>query len=133
MHSNRQTILPTLILLACAAAVVALTTLPASARLIRFATRIIIVEGHSNLNDAIGHAALYALLTAVTYWALRTRLPYRWALPLALGGALIVGGATEFIQQFSPGRSMMLSDLLANWLGATTVALLAAFRRSLRG
>lgn len=132
MMSFKRVPLHALILLVCAALVIALTTLPTSVRLIGIVRRLIVVEGHPNLSDAIGHAALYALLTGVIYWALRSRVGFGWALAIALGASLVAGAATEFLQQYSPGRAMVLSDLLANWLGAMTVALLISFRRSSR-
>ncbi len=131
MHSKPISLqLHWIVLLACAALVVALTTLPASVGLIRALHGVTLIHGHPNANDAIGHAALYGTLAAVIYWALRPQLGFTRAFWIALIGAMLTGATTEFIQQFSPGRTMMLSDLLANWLGAMTVAMLIGFRRS---
>lgn len=126
----KQPALYGVILLMCVVTVVALTTLPASASLIHLARSITVIRGHANANDAVGHAALYAGLTAVTYWALRRRVGFGRALWIALAAGLLLGGLTEFIQQFSPGRTMMLSDLLANWLGAMSVAMLISYTHS---
>ncbi|MFN8451004.1 MAG: VanZ family protein [Anaerolineae bacterium] len=124
--------LRSLMLMACVAAVVALTTLPASISLIRFAHDITVIEGHPNANDALGHAALYAALTAAVYISLRRRIGFERAFWIALGSGLLLGALTEFIQRFSPGRTMMLSDLLANWLGAMSVAMLISYTRPRR-
>lgn len=130
--SMKQQSLYGLILLACVTLVVALTTLPASISIIRAAHNLTLIEGHPNANDALGHAALYAALTAVTYWALRRRVGFGRAFWIALLAGLLLGALTEFAQQFSPGRTMMLSDLLANWLGAMSVAMLIGYARTRR-
>ncbi len=119
-----------MVLLVCLMGVIALTTLPASVRLISWSAGLFAIVDHPNMHDAIGHASLYALLTTVSYWALRSRFDFRRAFGIALVGGLLIGATTEFIQQFSPGRTMMLSDLLANWLGVMTVALLISTRRA---
>lgn len=116
------------ILLACVALVVGLTTLPTSISLIRLARSVTVIAGHPNANDALGHAALYATLTAVVYGVARRRFRFTWAFWLALLAGMLLGAATEFAQQFSPGRTMMLSDLLANWLGVMTVAMLIGYQ-----
>ena len=77
MHSKPISLqLHWIVLLACAALVVALTTLPASVGLIRALHGVTLIHGHPNANDAIGHAALYGTLTAVIYWALRPQLGF---------------------------------------------------------
>ncbi len=119
-----------IVLLICLAGVVALTTLPASVRAISWVSGLFAIADHPNLHDAIGHGSLYALLTATLYWALRSRFDFRRAFWIALVGGLVIAATTEFIQQFSPGRTMMLSDLLANWLGVMTVAMLISTRRA---
>lgn len=118
-----------LALLATMMVVVALTTLPLSGRIIRVVKEITVIDGHPNANDALGHAALYGMLMAAGYVALRQILSYRWALGLTLAATLALGFATELFQQFSPGRTMDLSDLLANWLGAMTIAAVIGFAR----
>jgi VanZ family protein len=118
-----------LALLATMMVVVALTTLPLSGRIIRVVKEITVIDGHPNANDALGHAALYGMLMAAGYVALRQILSYRWALGLTLAATLALGFATELFQQFSPGRTMDLSDLLANWLGAMTIAAVIGFTR----
>ena len=125
--SVKQQSIQVLILLACAVVVVALTTLPRSAGFVRLVYGITLIEGHPNANDAIGHAVLYGTLTAVTFWALRRRAGFERAFWIALATGLLLGSLTEFIQQFSPGRSMTLSDLLANWLGVMSVGLLLSY------
>lgn len=125
----KQGSLSGILLLACAGIVIALTTLPSSASIIRLFHPLTLFQGHPNANDAVGHAALYGTLTLVIYWALH-RIGFGRAFWIALVTAMLLGAATEYIQQFSPGRTMMLSDLLANWLGAMTVAALIGYRRS---
>ncbi len=110
--------------------VVALTTLPASAALVQWTTTLFVIRGHSNLHDAIGHAALYGTLTAVLYWALRRRVSFSRALIVTLVTALALALMTELAQRFAPGRSVQLSDLLGNWLGIMTVTMLICFRQS---
>ena len=119
-----------MVLLICLAGVIALTTLPSSVRAISWVSGLFAIADHPNMHDAIGHASLYALLTTVSYWALRSRFGFRQTFWIALVGGLVIAATTEFIQQFSPGRSMMLSDLLANWLGVMTVAMLISYRRA---
>jgi hypothetical protein len=116
------------VLLACLALVVALTTLPSGFLLLSTLKNLAIIPGHPNAGDAIGHASI---LTGVIYWALRGRVRFSWAFGIALGTALLLGLGTELFQHFSPGRTMQLSDLLGNWLGAMIVAALIGFHRSI--
>ena len=125
--SVKQQSMQVMILLACAAVVVALTTIPKSVGIVRLVYGIELIEGHRSANDAIGHAVLYGTLTAVTYWTFRRQLGFERAFWIALATGLLLGSLTEFIQQFSPGRSMTLSDLLANWLGVMSVGLLLSY------
>lgn len=126
----KQQSLQALILLVCVAVVVALTTLPKSVGVVRLVYGIELIEGHRNVNDAVGHAVLYGALTAVTYWAFRRQLGFERAFWIALATGLVLGGLTEFVQQFSPGRSMSLSDLLANWLGVMSVGMLLSYTQA---
>lgn len=119
-----------LVLLACLVLVVGLTTLPSGFLIMNALKNISLIPGHPNLGDAIGHGSLYGILTGVIYWALRKRVRFAWAFGVALGTALLLGLATELIQNFSPGRTMQLSDLLGNWLGAMTAAAVIGFFRS---
>ena len=123
----------TLLLLACLAFVVALTTLPISVGLVAFVKNFKLIDGHPDASDAVGHAALYGLLTAVVYGALRRWLGFTPAFWIAVALGLALGLLTELSQQYTPGRAMMLSDLLGNWLGVMTVAMLIGYWRSLRG
>ncbi len=128
--SVKQQSLQVLILLVCAAVVVALTTLPKTVGIVRAVYGINLIAGHRNANDAVGHLALYGALTAVTYWTFRRSLGFERAFWVALAAGMLLGGLTEFIQQFSPGRAMLLSDLLANWLGVMSVAMLISYTHS---
>jgi VanZ family protein len=126
----KRTLSHTFILLACLTLVVGLTTLPSSILFIRELKNVTLIPGHPNAADALGHGSLYGILTLVIYWTLRRRLGFARAFGIALGAALLLGLGTELIQHFSPGRSMQLSDLLGNWLGAMTAAALISFHRS---
>jgi VanZ family protein len=119
-----------LVLLPCGTAVIALTTLPPSVRLIYIVGHLSHLSGHPNVSDAVGHAALHGTLTLIIYWTLHRRIGFARALWIALLVAMSLGLSTELIQHFTPGRSMQLSDLLGNWLGAMTVALLISFRHA---
>ncbi len=119
-----------MILLLTLAVVIALTTLPASVRLIDVVTHLMVIEGHPNLHDAIGHSMLFGTLTAVIYWAIHRPLGFGRAFWIALLTAMLLGGLTELIQQYSPGRAMQLSDLLGDWVGAMSVAVAISFHRS---
>jgi VanZ family protein len=118
-------------MIACLAGVVALTTLPLSVRIVNAVKQISVIDGHPNANDALGHAVLYGTLTTVVYWALRRWVGFAPAFALALGMALLLGLLTELTQQFT-GRTMMLSDLLGNWLGAMSVAVVIAFAETVQ-
>jgi hypothetical protein len=110
--------------------VVALTTLPGNAAPVEWLNDLFVIADHPNLRDAIGHGALYGTLTAILYWALRGRVRFPYALSTALGAALTLALATELLQHFAPGRSVQLSDLLGNWLGIMTAAMLICFRQA---
>lgn|GEM_PF-6316970 len=118
-----------MVLLVCLAVVVALTTLPLSVNFVNAVKQITVIDGHPNANDALGHAALYAGLMAVMYWALRRWIGFAPAFLVALGTTLLLGIMTELTQQLT-GRTMALSDLLGNWLGAMTIAAVIAFVES---
>ncbi len=115
------------ILLICMTVVIALTTLPATIPAIHEMKDLSSLFGHPDITDALGHGSLYGILTGVIFWALRKRLGFTGAFWTALGTALLLGLSTELFQHFSPGRTMQLSDLLGNWLGAMTAAALIGF------
>jgi VanZ family protein len=106
-------------------------TLPRSVGIIRLVGGISLVPGHQNVSDAIGHAALHALLTLVIYWALRPRVGFGRAFWAAILIVLALGAITEISQHYTPGRAMVLSDLLGNWLGVMSMATLIGFHQSL--
>lgn len=82
--------------------VIALTTMPDDG-LIDVVRNFKLIEGHPNASDAIGHGALYGMLTAVTYWALRRRIGFSRAFWVAVGLSLALGAITEVIQYFRRG------------------------------
>ncbi len=119
-----------LVLLLAGSVVIALTTLPSSVRLISIVGSLSKLSGHPNITDAMGHAALHGTLTLIIYWALNRRIGFRRALWVALLTVMALGLTTELLQHWSPGRSVQLSDLMGNWLGAMTVAMLISFFRA---
>jgi VanZ family protein len=118
-----------LILLLWGIAVILLTTLPKTFPGIRAITRLL---GGNDVNDAIVHSLLFASLTLVVYWALRPRLRFALAFWLAVGLVLTLSTATEFMQRYAAGRTVSLSDLLANWVGVLVVATVVSFRSRAR-
>ncbi|MBI5666826.1 MAG: VanZ family protein [Chloroflexi bacterium] len=114
---NQYLSLRTLVMLVWALFVLTLTTQTDRVPVVHLMIALI---GRTELGATIGHAALFGLLTAIAYAALR--LPRRNALLLAMGLALALGTATEFYQQVVAGRTASLADLLANWLGVFVVA-----------
>jgi VanZ family protein len=80
------------------------------------------VIGGTRLSDAIGHAGLFGVFTALCYAALSVKLSPRRALLVALAIALALATATELGQSFTVDRDTSLSDFLANWLGAFMMA-----------
>jgi hypothetical protein len=115
-----------LILLSFGAVVIFLTTVSGQFSVLRLYQRVV---GETAVGDAILHGGLFALLTALSYWALRRRLNFGLALALAVGGGLIVSALTEWSQAATPGRTMTLSDLLTNWLGVFVAATWVSCRR----
>lgn len=113
-----------LILLMWIGAVLLLTTLPRSFPGIRTIARLL---GGSDVNDAIGHGFLFASLTVVLYWALRWRLRFAFAFWLTIALVLVLSTGTEYAQQFASGRTVSLSDLLANWVGIFAAATVISF------
>ena len=113
-----------LILLVWLIAVILLTTLPRTFFGIRTIARLL---GGSDVNDAIGHSLLFASLTLIVYWALRLKLRFALAFWLAVGFVIALSTATEFMQRYAAGRTVSLSDLLANWVGVLAVATVVSF------
>jgi hypothetical protein len=115
-----------LILIAFGGAVILLTTVSGRFIVLRLYQRVV---GETAVGDAILHGALFGLLTAILYWALRRRLSFAWAFGLALLIGLTLSALTEISQAWTPGRTMALSDLLANWLGVFVAATVVSYRR----
>jgi VanZ family protein len=88
--------------------------------------------GSTTLTATLGHGALFAILTAVSYMALTGFLPRLYALLAAITLALTAGTLTELSQILLVDRDASLSDLLANWLGVFVVAFSIAFVRLYR-
>ena len=93
------------------------------------------VPGLPGLEEIGGHLTAYGVLAALLWWALRgsaVRYPATWALVLAVS----YGATDEFHQSFVPGRTMSLSDLMVDLIGASAalliVTLLHARRMGLR-
>ncbi|MDZ4764081.1 MAG: VanZ family protein [Chloroflexota bacterium] len=120
-----------LLLTTCAVIVVALTTLPRQTFVMQLVER---MPHGGAMGDAVGHASLFASLTAVAYLALRHptgrwRASFSVAFWIALCAGLAVGLITELSQANAPGRTVSLSDALANWLGVFVMATLISYRR----
>lgn len=73
--------------------------------------------GGTEITDAIGHVALYGVLTVFWWWARIERWPPRRALRFAVVVAVCLGVVTETVQSLLPDRGVSLLDFGANWLG----------------
>lgn len=113
------------LLLIWATVVILFTTLPQPFPFVRTLARLL---GGNDVGDAIGHAALFGSLTLLVYWTLRLRLRFEAAFWLAVGMVFMLSTATEFSQQLIDGRTLTLSDLLANWVGVLAIATIVSFR-----
>lgn len=91
-----------------------LTTQSDRVPLVHLMTRTI---GSTDAGDAVGHAGLFGVLTFALYMVMAIKLKREWALPLAMGSALLLGLVTELAQIGVINRVASLSDLLANALG----------------
>ncbi|MFN8528424.1 MAG: VanZ family protein [Anaerolineae bacterium] len=114
------------------AGVVLLTTLPDRVSLIR---QIEISLRHIWGGDLIGHTGLMGAFTGVVYAAARRGWRARFTLALAVAVLIpaFTSAITEWMQQFSPGRTPDRADFVANLLGvfiaATLICYAAAARR----
>jgi VanZ family protein len=91
--------------------------------------------GLPGLEEIGGHLTEYGVLAALLWWALRrtgVRYPATWALVLAV----LYGCTDEYHQSFVPGRTMSVTDLMMDLVGASAalliVSLLYARRIGLR-
>jgi VanZ family protein len=91
--------------------------------------------GLPGLEEIGGHLTVYGVLAALLWWALNSsavRYPATWALVLAV----LYGATDEFHQSFVPSRTMSVSDLMVDLIGASVallvVTLLQARRMGLR-
>lgn len=76
--------------------------------------------------DKLNHTAAFAALGLAACLSLAGWGRQRW---LPLSGLLVYGGAIEIGQLFVPGRSCEWSDLLADAIGITLGAIIAALAR----
>ncbi len=76
-----------------------------------------VLFGGSKWTDAFGHTVLFAIQTALLYWALAQTLPGMPALILSVRVLLFFGTVLELAQVLIPARGSSLFDLSANWLG----------------
>ncbi len=116
-----------LILLAFGGVVILLTTVSGRFIVLRLYQRVV---GETAVGDAILHGALFGALTAIGYWTLRHRLSFGRAFALAVVVGLALSTLTEISQGATPGRTIALSDLLANWLGVFVAATVVSYRRT---
>ena len=83
----------------------------------------LIPPGLPQIQDAVGHFAVYAVLVVLAWWALRgagVRHPGFWALVIAV----LYGASDEFHQSFVPDRNPDLFDLATDLAGAATALLI---------
>lgn len=76
-----------------------------------------VLFGGSKWTDALGHTALFAIQTALLYWALAQSMSGMSALILSVRVLLFFGTVLELAQVLIPARGSSLFDLSANWLG----------------
>ena len=79
--------------------------------------------GLPGLEEIGGHLTVFGVLAALLWWALRgmgVRYRATWALVLAV----LYGVTDEYHQSFVPGRTMSLSDLMVDLIGASAALLL---------
>ena len=88
--------------------------------------------GSTELGDALGHTGLFGVLTFTVYMVLAIWLKREWALPLAMGVVLALGGLTELSQFGVLHRAPSVSDLLANSLGVFVVGFAISYLSILR-
>jgi hypothetical protein len=93
---------------------------------------IIALLGSTTLTATIGHGALFAILTGLSYVAWTGFIPRLPALLAAIALALTAGTLMELSQILLVDRDASLSDLLANWLGVFVAAFGIAFVRLYR-
>ncbi len=74
--------------------------------------------------DKLVHAALYGILTGLLLWASRQPVTLR-SYGFTAAAVTAYGLLMEWLQHFTPNRSMDLADALANTLGAFLVATVA--------
>jgi len=87
--------------------------------------------GLPGLEEIGGHLIVYGVLAALLWWALRgsaVRYPATWALVLAVS----YGATDEFHQSFVPGRTMSVSDLMVDLIGASAALLIVTLLHARR-
>ena len=81
----------------------------------------------TGLNDKVLHFSAYTLLAAVPVFG----FPLRTGLPAA-AAMILLGAILDLAQNFVPGRSFDLYDILANTLGVLIGIALGLLTRRLR-
>ena len=79
--------------------------------------------GLPQIQDVVGHFAVYAVLAVLAWWVLRgagVRHPVFWALVIAV----LYGASDEFHQSFVPNRNPDIFDLATDLAGAATALLI---------
>lgn len=79
--------------------------------------------GGTETTDAIGHVALFSMLTFSWYFALRYRWNQRTSFLTAIAVVCLLGTVAELSQHFVPHRGFSLLDMLANGLGVVIFAM----------
>jgi VanZ family protein len=90
-----------------------------------------LTPGLPGLEEIGGHLAAYGLLAGLLWWALRGT-GVRYPATVALVLAVLYGASDEFHQSFVPGRTMTVSDLLVDLIGASLVLVILSWRRARR-
>jgi VanZ family protein len=93
-----------------AALLIVLAVLPQASTLSRLGTP-----------DWLAHAAAYGIQGGLVFWAIGSAAPRCRRAATGVGTAVVFGAATEALQLVRPERSVELTDLAANAVGAAVV------------
>jgi hypothetical protein len=104
--------------------VLLLTMLPGQVPLVKVLSDMI---GGTESAGMVGHLGLFAILTLLTCRALMQWFSPRYAVPVAMMGALLLGTTTEFFQWFVLDRHSTIGDLFANWLGVFVIGFAVSY------
>ncbi len=84
----------------------------------------------SSVPDWLSHAVAYGIQMALVYWAALPSLGHRRSLAVGVVAAGAFGGVTECLQFLQPSRTVELTDIVANTVGALAACgVIVAFDR----